>query len=213
MPLGDACSLGIHESQSRMWENHIGGSESFWQHWLPRASHHFPSLAKFTPAQVAAAARRVSPSFIRVEADEVTYDLHIILRFDIERRVINGELEVADIPAAWNEKFKSLLGLDVPDDARGCLQDIHWSFGGFGYFATYTLGNLNASQLLRAARAAHPALDSELAKGEYATLLTWLRTNVHSQGRRFSAPDLMRHATGEPTKADYHLAYLRSKFL
>jgi carboxypeptidase Taq len=213
MPMGEACSLGIHESQSRMWENHIGGSEAFWQHWLPRACHHFPHLTKFTPAQVAAAARRVSPSFIRVEADEVTYDLHIILRFDIERRIINGELEVADIPAAWNEKFKSLLGLEVPDDARGCLQDIHWSFGGFGYFATYTLGNLNASQLLRAARTAHPELDAELAKGSYGTLLTWLRTHVHARGRHFSAPDLMRHATGEPTKADYHLEYLRTKFL
>ena len=213
LPAGDACSLGIHESQSRMWENHIGGSEAFWQHWLPRACVHFPHLSAFTPAQVAAAARRVSPSFIRVEADEVTYDLHIMLRFDIERRVINGELEVKDIPAAWNEKFTSLLGLTVPDDARGCLQDIHWSFGGFGYFATYTLGNLNASQLLRAARAAHPSLDADLAQGEYATLLTWLRKNVHAQGRMFTAPDLMRHATGEPTKADYHLEYLRGKFL
>lgn len=213
MPAGEACSLGIHESQSRLWENHIGGSEAFWEHWMPRACHHFPNLAKFTPAQVAAAARRVAPSFIRVEADEVTYDLHIILRFDIEQRVINGELEVADIPAAWNAKFKELLGLDVPDDARGCLQDIHWSFGGFGYFATYTLGNLNASQLMRAARAAHPSLDAELAKGEYASLLNWLRTNVHAKGRSLTAPELMRAATGEPTGMECHLAYLRRKFL
>ncbi|HEX2748274.1 MAG TPA: carboxypeptidase M32 [Verrucomicrobiales bacterium] len=212
-PAGDACSLGIHESQSRLWENHIGGSEAFWEHWLPRACHHFPQLAKFTPAQVAAAARRVSPSFIRVEADEVTYDLHIILRFELERRIINGDLPVADIPAAWNAKFRELLGLEVPDDARGCLQDIHWSFGGFGYFATYTLGNLNASQLMRAARRAHPSLDAELAKGEYATLLAWLRQNVHAPGRRYSAPDLMLHATGETTQAEYHLAYLRAKFL
>jgi len=212
-PAGEACSLGIHESQSRLWENHIGGSESFWEHWLPRACHHFPNLAKFTPAQVAAAARRVSPSFIRVEADEVTYDLHIILRFEIERRIINGELPVSGVPAAWKEKFRELLGLEVPDDARGCLQDIHWSFAGFGYFATYTLGNLNASQLMRAARAAHPSLDAELARGAYATLLSWLRQNVHAPGRRFSAPDLMRHATGEPTDAKYHLEYLRGKFL
>ncbi len=212
-PAGDACSLGIHESQSRLWENHIGGSDAFWQHWLPRACHHFPQLTKFTPAQVAAAARRVSPSFIRVEADEVTYDLHIILRFELERRIINGDLAVADIPAAWNAKFRELLGLEVPDNARGCLQDIHWSFGGFGYFATYTLGNLNASQLMRAARRAHPSLDAELAKGEYATLLAWLRQNVHAPGRRYSAPDLMRQATGETTQADYHLAYLQAKFL
>jgi len=212
-PAGEACSLGIHESQSRLWENHIGGSESFWEHWLPRACHHFPHLAKFMPAQVAAAARRVSPSFIRVEADEVTYDLHIILRFEIERRIVNGELAVPDIPAAWNEKFRELLGLQVPDDARGCLQDIHWSFAGFGYFATYTLGNLNASQLMRAARTVHPSLDAELARGEYTSLLAWLRQNVHAHGRRFSAPNLMSHATGEPTDAKYHLEYLRGKFL
>jgi carboxypeptidase Taq len=212
LPAGEACSLGIHESQSRLWENHIGGSESFWDHWLPRACHHFPRLKKFSATQVAAAARRVAPSFIRVEADEVTYDLHIILRFEIERRIINGDMEVRDIPGAWNEKFKELLGLTVPDDARGCLQDIHWSFGGFGYFATYTLGNLNASQLMRAARAAHPSLDGELSRGEYAALLTWLRDNIHAPGRRYSAPDLMRHATGEPTQAKYHLEYLQAKF-
>lgn len=213
LPAGDACSLGIHESQSRLWENHIGGSGEFWAHWFPRACCHFPHLAKFTPGQVAAAARRVSPSFIRVEADEITYDLHIILRFEIERRVINGELEVAGIPAAWNEKFRELLGLEVPDDARGCLQDIHWSFGGFGYFATYTLGNLNASQLMQAARSAHPALDVELARGKYGTLLAWLRANIHAHGRRFTAPDLMRHATGSPTEATSHMEYLREKFL
>jgi carboxypeptidase Taq len=213
LPAGDACSLGIHESQSRLWENHIGGDVAFWEHWLPRAAKHFPGLAKFAPAQVAAAARRVSPSFIRVEADEVTYDLHIILRFELERRIINGDLPVSGIPAAWNEKVRELLGLEVPDDARGCLQDIHWSFGGFGYFATYSLGNLNASQLMRAARKAHPALDSELAKGKYGTLLTWLRQNVHTPGRRYSAPELMRHATGETTQAGYHLDYLKAKFL
>lgn len=213
LPAGEACSLGIHESQSRLWENHIGGSEAFWEHWMPRACHHFPNLKAFTPSQVAAAARRVAPSFIRVDADEVTYDLHIILRFEIEQRIINGDMEVADIPAAWNARFKELLGLDVPDDARGCLQDIHWSFGGFGYFATYSLGNLNASQLTRAARAAHPSLDSELARGHYATLLQWLRSNVHSHGRRFTAPDLMRQATGSPTGMDCHLDYLRAKFL
>jgi carboxypeptidase Taq len=180
---------------------------------MPRACHHFPGLKAFTPAQVAASARRVAASFIRVDADEVTYDLHIILRFEIEQRVINGDMEVADIPAAWNAKFRELLGLDVPDDARGCLQDIHWSFGGFGYFATYTLGNLNASQLMRAARAAHPALDAELARGQYATLLTWLRGNIHAQGRRYTASELMRHATGNATGMECHLAYLKQKFL
>jgi carboxypeptidase Taq len=213
LPAGDACSLGIHESQSRLWENHIGGSEAFWNHWLPRAAVHFPGLAAFTPQQVAAAARRVSPSFIRVDADEVTYDLHIILRFEIENLLINGGLEVKDLPEAWNARFRELTGLTVPDDARGCLQDIHWSFAGFGYFCTYTLGNLNASQLMRAARRDDPGLDSSLASGQYAPLLNWLRSRVHAHGRRWSAPELMRNATGEPTRADYHLEYLRAKFL
>jgi carboxypeptidase Taq len=213
LPAGEACSLGIHESQSRLWENHIGGSTAFWEHWMPRACHHFPGLKAFTPAQVAAAARRVERSFIRVEADEVTYDLHIILRFGIEQRVINGEMEVADIPAAWNAEFRKLMGLDVPDDAHGCLQDIHWSFGGFGYFATYTLGNLNASQLMQAARTAHPSLDAELARGTYSTLLGWLRQQIHHPGRRYSAPEMMQRATGRTTGMECHLDYLRGKFL
>jgi carboxypeptidase Taq len=213
LPAGDAVSLGIHESQSRLWENHIGGSDAFWQHWHPRACYHFPHLKAFTPEQVAAAARRVSPSFIRVEADEVTYDLHIILRFELERALINGDLAVKDVPEAWNVRFKELLGLTVPDNARGCLQDIHWSMGSLGYFCTYTLGNLNASQLMRAARRAMPSLDAELASGSYQNLLGWLRTNIHHAGRTFDPPELMRRATGETTQAGYHLEYLRGKFL
>ena len=213
LPAGDACSLGIHESQSRLWENHIGGSTAFWQHWLPRAATHFPHLAALAPEQVAAAARRVAPGFIRVDADEVTYDLHIILRFEIETALIGDQLAVADLPAAWNARFRELTDLTVPDDARGCLQDIHWSFAGFGYFATYTLGNLNASQLMHAARRDVVDLDASLAAGHYAPLLGWLRSHVHAHGRRWSAPDLMRHATGAPTTAEHHLAYLRSRFL
>ena len=212
-PAGEAVSLGIHESQSRLWENHIGGSVAFWEHWLPLAAHHFPHLAKLTPEQVAGAAAQVQPSFIRVEADEVTYDLHIMLRFRLERALIEGDLAVADIPAAWNETFERLLGLKVPDDARGCLQDVHWSFGLFGYFATYTLGNLNAAQLMHRARAVVPGLDASLAAGDYAPLLTWLRENVHAHGQRFLPQDLMRHATGEPTRGECFLAHLRRKFV
>ncbi len=212
-PAGEAVSLGIHESQSRLWENHIGGSPAFWERWLPRAAHHFPHLAKLTPEQVAGAAAQVQPSFIRVEADEVTYDLHIMLRFRLERAVIEGELAVADIPAAWNETFERLLGLKVPDDARGCLQDVHWSFGLFGYFATYTLGNLNAAQLMHRARTVVPGLDASLAAGDYAALLAWLRENVHAHGQRFLPQDLMRRATGEPTRGECFLAHLRRKFV
>ena len=213
LPAGDAVSLGIHESQSRLWENHIGGSDAFWQHWHPRACYHFPELKRFTPEQVAAAARRVSPSYIRVEADEVTYDLHIILRFELERALINGDLAVKDVPEAWNARFKELLGLTVPDNCHGCLQDIHWSMGSLGYFSTYTLGNLNASQLMKAAGRALPSLESELANGNYSGLLGWLRTHVHAAGRRFDPPALMQRATGETTQAHYHLDYLRAKFV
>ena len=170
-------------------------------------------MKHFTPEQVAAAARRVAPSFIRVDADEVTYDQHIILRFELERSLINGDLAVKDVPEAWNSRFKELLGLKVPDDARGCLQDIHWSMGSLGYFCTYTLGNLNASQLMRTARLAMPSLDADLAQGSYGNLLSWLRTSLHTHGRTFDPQDLMRRVTGETTQAGYHLDYLKGKFL
>ena len=211
-PLGKSVSLGIHESQSRLWENHVGRSVAFWEHWLPAACRHFPALKKFSPEQVARAVSRVAPSFIRVEADEVTYDLHIILRFELELALIDGALAVNDLPAAWNAGFEKMFGLRVPDDAHGCLQDIHWSLGSFGYFPTYTLGNLNASQLMVAAHREHPSLDTELARGNYTRLLEWLRDKIHRHGQRFLPPDLMRHATGAPTQAQHHFDYLRGKY-
>ncbi len=212
-PLGSACSMGIHESQSRLWENHVGRSVDFWEHWHPRACHHFPALSKFSPEQIARAINRVSPSFIRVEADQVTYDLHIILRFELELKLIEGSLKVADLPGVWNEEFTKMLGLKVPDDARGCLQDIHWSLGAFGYFPTYTLGNLNAAQLMHRAAQDLPGLDSELRTGCYRSLLGWLREKIHTPGQRYEPPELMRRATGEDTRSRYHLDYLRRKFL
>jgi len=153
------------------------------------------------------------PSFIRVEADQVTYDLHIILRFEIESQLVTGTLKAADVPGYWNEEFAKMFGLQVPRDAEGCLQDIHWSIGLIGYFPTYTLGNLNAAQLMRAATQANPALAGELARGEYAGLLHWLRTNVHSHGSRYLPAELMAAATGEPTLSGPHLDYLRQKFV
>jgi len=212
-PLGNACSMGIHESQSRLWENHVGRSVAFWEHWHPRACAHFPVLKKFSPEQIARAINRVSPSFIRVEADQVTYDLHIILRFELELRLIEGGLKVADLPGVWNEEFEKSFGLKVPDDARGCLQDIHWSLGAFGYFPTYTLGNLNAAQLMRRAASDLPGLDAELRSGKYQGLLGWLREKIHAPGQRHDPQDLMRRATGEETRARHHLEYLREKFL
>ena len=177
-PMGSAVSLGIHESQSRLWENHVGRSLEFWEHWLPVAAECFPHLQRFEPEQVWRAVNKVAPSFIRVEADEVTYDLHVVLRFEIERELIEKRLAVGDVPARWNEKFASLFNLKVPDDARGCLQDIHWSIGSFGYFPTYTLGNLNASQLFHVAEREVPGLHDSMRKGEYGSLLDWLRRKV-----------------------------------
>jgi carboxypeptidase Taq len=211
-PLGSPASLGIHESQSRFWENHVGRHPAFWQHWHPKVCEHFPVLNRLTPAQMAAAVNRVSPSFIRVEADQVTYDLHIILRFEIETRLLEGQLAVGDVPGVWNEQFEKMLGLKVPDDAHGCLQDIHWSLGGQGYFPTYTLGNLNAAQLFHRAMQELPSLEADLAAGHYSALLRWLREKVHRHGFRYQPQDLMRQATGEPTSAKHHIEYLRKKF-
>ena len=211
-PAGSAVSLGMHESQSRLWENQVGRGREFWEHWLPRAAEYFPTLATRTPEEMFAAVNRVRPSYIRVEADEVTYDLHIILRFGLERRLLDGSLQVADVPAAWNEEFRAMFGLEVPDDAHGCLQDIHWSEGLIGYFPTYTLGNLNAAQLFRRALADLPSLRSELAAGQYGSLLGWLREKVHAQGERLTPGELMASATGEATRADYYLTGLREKF-
>jgi len=153
----------------------------------------------------------VERSFIRVEADEVTYDLHILLRFELETKLLKGELAVRDLPGAWNELFEKLFGVKVPDDARGCLQDIHWSLGGFGYFPTYTLGNLTSSQLWQAANRDIPALPTSVENRDYQPLLRWLREKVHSHGRRYTAADLVQRATGKPLDPEAHLKVLESK--
>jgi len=212
-PNGTAVSLAIHESQSRLWENHVGRGPAFWEHWHPVACEHFPGLKKFSPAQITAAVNRVSPSFIRVEADQVTYDLHIILRFEIEVSLVEGTLKTADVPAYWNEQFKKMFGLKVGKDSEGCLQDIHWSIGLIGYFATYTLGNLNAAQLMRRAAEENPGLPGQLARGEYKPLLAWLREKIHRHGSRHNPLELIRLATGEPTGIRDHVHYLRAKFV
>jgi carboxypeptidase Taq len=213
LPVGDAVSLGIHESQSRLWENHVGRTPQFWHLWHATACKHLPDVARFSPTDLANGVQRVAPSFIRVEADEVTYDLHILLRFEMELALIEGRLKVHDLPEAWNARFRELFGLVVPDDARGVLQDIHWSLGSLGYFPTYTLGNLNAAQLMFAAEKKVSGLSEQLAKGNYVPLLDWLRENVHQYGRRYLPTELMRLATGEPTQARYRIEYLRNKYL
>ena len=213
LPAGDAVSLGIHESQSRLWENHVGRTAQFWHLWHATACKYLPDIARFSPEALANAVQRIAPSFIRVEADEVTYDLHILLRFEMELALVEGRLKVKDLPEVWNTRFHELFGLIVPDDARGVLQDIHWSLGSLGYFPTYTLGNLNAAQLMAAAEKKVSGLSGQLAQGNYVPLLHWLRENVHQYGRRYLPAELMRRATGESTQACYRIEYLRNKYL
>lgn len=212
LPSGRACSLGIHESQSRLWENHVGRSRPFWQKWLPRAAEIFPHLRKISLENFLAAITRAEYSFIRVEADEATYDLHILLRFGIERRMVRGELAVKDVPEAWNSEFESLFGMTPPDAAHGCLQDIHWSMGGLGYFATYTLGNLNAAQLYATARKQR-SIAKAIDQADYAPLLSWLRDKVHSHGGAPLPGEIMEGATGKSTDARHHLKHLRERFV
>lgn len=211
LPSGRACSLGIHESQSRLWENHIGRSRPFWEKWLPRAAEIFPNLRKLKIGDFLRAINRAEYSFIRVEADEATYDLHILLRFSIERRIISGQLAVADVPGAWNDEFEALFGMTPPDDARGCLQDIHWSMGGLGYFATYALGNLNAAQLYAAARQQR-SIATSIDKADYGPLLNWLREKVHRHGATALPSEIVKQATGKATDAKWHLKHLRDRF-
>jgi carboxypeptidase Taq len=210
-PAGQATSLGIHESQSRLWENQVGRSRPFWEHFLPRAAQTFPSLRGVSLDAWMFAINDVQPSFIRVEADETTYNLHIILRFEIEQAMLSGDLQVADLPGAWDAAFEAMFGLRPPDAARGCLQDIHWSFGGLGYFPTYTLGNLYAAQLMNAARKALPGLDDDFRRGDFARLRGWLNENVHRPGGVYRAEELCRRVTGSGLDHRPLMAYLREK--
>lgn len=211
--LADAISLGIHESQSRMWENTIGRSLPFWKYYAPRLGEFFPGqLEGVSPEGLYAGANRVEPSLIRVEADECTYNLHIVLRFEIEVGILEGKIKVADIPEVWNAKVKEYLGLDVPNDALGCLQDIHWSHGAMGYFPTYALGNLYAAQLFETILRDVPDIWSQIESGQFGTLLRWLRENIHRVGRRQTAPELIRGITGRDLGCDAFLQYLEGKF-
>lgn len=212
LPSGSAVSLGIHESQSRLWENHVGRSRTFWERWYPRALELFPSLRELSLDDFLRAINRAHYSCIRVEADEATYDLHILLRFDLERRMLRGDLPVAEIPAAWNEGFRELFGFLPPDDTHGCLQDIHWAMGGLGYFATYSLGNLNAAQLFHTAKQ-DEAVANGLTKADYAPLLAWMQARVHAHGSTLLPQELMKQATGAETTPAHHLAHLRERFL
>ncbi len=215
-PIGGAASLGVHESQSRLWENQVGRSRAFWQWALPRFREHFPGHFVQNGGNAAAldelwpALHTVRPSLIRVEADETTYNLHIVVRFELERQLFSGELTVGDLPDAWADTYEQLLGVRPSDVATGVLQDIHWSMGAFCYFPTYTLGNLLAAQLFEAAEHELGDLDALLAAGELQVLLDWLRTNVHRNASRYTVDELVVRATGTPLAADAFLRYLRA---
>lgn len=211
-PLGHADSLGLHESQSRMWENLVGRGRPFASVLAPMVAELFGGpLASLQPETFYRAVNRVHPSFIRVEADEATYGLHIVLRFELEQELIEGRLAVSDLPEAWNARFKDYLGLDVPDDAHGVLQDVHWSMGAFGYFPTYALGNLIGGQLWERARADMPDLDDRLAQGELSPLREWLRANVHRHGSKFAMPELLERVVGGPIAVPPFVSYLKTK--
>jgi carboxypeptidase Taq len=212
-PAGTFASLGIHESQSRLWENQVGRGRPFWEYFYPKAQRTFPeALGDVGLDEFVFAVNDVRPSFIRVEADEATYNMHIILRFELEQALVAGDLEAADVPAAWNEKFEKSLGLKVPDDRRGCLQDIHWSGGGIGYFPTYTLGNLYAAQLMAGARRDLGDPDADFRRGEFGQLKGWLNEKVHRAGRRYGAGELCRRVTGEALWPEPLVSYLRQKY-
>jgi carboxypeptidase Taq len=212
-PMGMAVSLGIHESQSRLWENQVGRGRAFWEHFFPRARQVFlEALRDVSLDEFLFVINDVRPSFIRVEADEATYNMHIILRFELEQALINGDLPAADVPGAWNEKFAQSFGLTPPNDAQGCLQDIHWSGGGIGYFPTYTLGNLYAAQFMEAARRDLGDLDADFRRGEFGRLKGWLNEKVHRPGHRYRPAELCRRVTGRPLDHQPLLAYLRGKY-
>lgn len=210
-PMGEYVSLGVHESQSRLWENQVARALPFWKYALPLAASHFPALDATTPEAVFRAVGAMRRGLIRVDADEFTYDLHIVLRFKLELALVRGDLAVSDLPGAWSDASRDLLGLAPPDDAAGCLQDVHWAAGSFGYFPTYSLGNIYAACLFEAAEKALPELTRDMEAGRFAPLCLWLRENVHAKGRLLAPRELIAAATGEAPTAAPLVRHLRAK--
>jgi carboxypeptidase Taq len=213
LPTGEYVSLGIHESQSRMWENQVGRSHAFWEYFFPEAQSAFPeSLSNVALDDFYAAINDSRPSLIRVEADEVTYNLHILIRFELEKALLEDELRVDDLPAAWQEKYREYLGVVSPTDADGALQDVHWSAGLFGYFPTYALGNLYAAQFFAQAKQDLENLDGQFRRGEFGELREWLRANIHTHGRRYTPAQLADRITGKPLSHAPLMEHLTTKY-
>jgi carboxypeptidase Taq len=205
-------SSTLHESQSRLWENVIGRSLPFWRWFYPRVQETFPAQLGSVPlADFHRAVNRVRRSFIRVDADETSYGLHVILRFELEQELLTGRLAAADLPDAWNSRFEELLGVPVPNDAMGVLQDSHWSGGSFGYFPTYLLGSVLSVQIWERVRAAIPALDEQIERGDFGELHAWLRENIYASGRKFTPAETVERVVGGPIDPQPYLAYLNAK--
>jgi len=212
-PLADGASMAVHESQSRMWENMIGRSKPFWTHFFPKLKDFFPSqLGNIDANKFYKGVNAVEPSFIRVEADEATYNLHIMLRLEMEIALMEGSLKVKDAPEVWNTKFKEYLGIVPPNDAQGILQDVHWSFGGFGYFPTYALGNLVSAQLWECMNKDIPTLEEQVEKAQFSEILGWLSKNLHKFGAKFEPQALVKKVTGSFITPEPYMRYLESKF-
>jgi carboxypeptidase Taq len=211
--LGMHAGMGVHESQSRLWENQVARSRAFWRFFEPRFREKFPAqTAAISSEELYLAINAVAPTLIRVDADEVTYNLHIILRFELEKKLFTGELAVTDLPAAWRASSRELLGLEPANDREGVLQDVHWSGGAFGYFPSYCLGNMMASQLWYRALQDLPGLEDDFARGDFSRLLGWLRKHVHAEGRRYDLLGLVRKVTGEALTPKYLLRYLKERY-
>ncbi|MFN3651861.1 MAG: carboxypeptidase M32 [Armatimonadota bacterium] len=211
--LANGASLGVHESQSRLWENLVGRSRGFWSHYFPRVQEAFPdALGGADLESFYRAINRVQPSLIRVEADEVTYNLHIIIRYEMENALLDGRLSVADAPDAWNAKYREYLGVTPPSNREGILQDVHWSIGILGYFPTYSLGNVLSVQLFEKAVSDVPSIPDDIYRGEFGPLLGWLRENVHQYGRKLLPAELVRQVTGSELQTAPYLGYLKTKF-
>lgn len=212
-PLGHGTSAGVHESQSRLWENIVGRSRGFWEHWYPSLQRTFPDQLGSVPLDTFhRAINKVDRSLIRTDADELTYNLHVMIRFDLECDLLEGRLAVRDLPDAWRARYEADIGITPPDDRDGCLQDVHWCYGIGGMFQGYTIGNILSAQLYEAALRAHPEIEDDARHGRYATLHRWLRENVYAHGRKLQPAELIRRATGEPMTTAPYMAYLRAKY-
>ncbi len=212
-PLGESRDLTVHESQSRLWENHVGRSRVFWEKFLPAMKERFPQLEDATPEDAYEAANEVyEDNLVRVEADELTYHMHIIVRFEIERELIEGDLDVEDVPERWNDKYEEYLGVRPETDAEGCLQDIHWSHGSFGYFPTYSLGSVLAAQIYDALEDDVGDVDEKVRSGNFDVIADWLEEHVHRHGARYTTPELVEEATGEAYNADHFVDHVTEKY-